>query len=145
MCTPGLLPALSRLSTLTCTHRTHASNVGGAHDDNGWKSASHAAYPPDLNMLIANAVACRITMVVTDASLPPQSTSPGDVSDTHQRPNVTPPSLTTDGLPTSPTDTAQPETHVTDDNDLHQHFQRGLGAYPLRNRTPAALLTVRNS
>eukprot|EP00965_Chrysotila_dentata_P104410 3447803-Pleurochrysis_carterae.AAC.1 len=62
MCTPGLQPALSRLSTLTCTHRTHTSNVSGARDEKGWKSASHAAYPPDLNLLIANAVAARVTL-----------------------------------------------------------------------------------
>eukprot|EP00965_Chrysotila_dentata_P150628 4975983-Pleurochrysis_carterae.AAC.1 len=97
-------------------------------------------------MLIANAVASRITMVVADSSSPPQSAPPCDVSGTHQRPNVASPSLTTDGLPTSPADAAQSDTHVTDDDDLHQqHFQRGLGAYPLCNRTPVALLTVRSS
>eukprot|EP00965_Chrysotila_dentata_P151400 5004080-Pleurochrysis_carterae.AAC.1 len=33
MCTPGLQPVLSRLSTLTCTHRTHTSNVGGTRGE----------------------------------------------------------------------------------------------------------------
>eukprot|EP00965_Chrysotila_dentata_P064087 2121836-Pleurochrysis_carterae.AAC.1 len=98
MCTPGLLPALSRLFTLTCTHRTHISNVGGSRDDTGWKSASHAAYPPDLNMLIAKAVASRITMVIADSSLPPQFSSPSDEGDSQLRPNVVPPGSTTDGL-----------------------------------------------
>eukprot|EP00965_Chrysotila_dentata_P136364 4509643-Pleurochrysis_carterae.AAC.2 len=32
LCTPGLQPALGRLASLTCTHRTHASLVGGSHD-----------------------------------------------------------------------------------------------------------------
>eukprot|EP00965_Chrysotila_dentata_P040311 1337726-Pleurochrysis_carterae.AAC.1 len=62
MCTPGLQPALARLASLTCTHRSHDENVGRTLDGNGWRSASHSAYPPDLNMLIANAVASRITL-----------------------------------------------------------------------------------
>eukprot|EP00965_Chrysotila_dentata_P175118 5780416-Pleurochrysis_carterae.AAC.1 len=62
MCTPGLQPALGRLATLTCTHRTHVSLVGGSHDQHGWHSASHAAYPPDLNLAIAQAVASRISL-----------------------------------------------------------------------------------
>eukprot|EP00965_Chrysotila_dentata_P027624 918218-Pleurochrysis_carterae.AAC.1 len=33
----------------------------------------------------------------------------------------------------------------TDDASLREHFQRGLGAYPLRNRSPAALLTVHDT
>eukprot|EP00965_Chrysotila_dentata_P039901 1325529-Pleurochrysis_carterae.AAC.1 len=28
---------------------------------------------------------------------------------------------------------------------MQQHFRRGLGAYPLRNRSPVALLTVRDA
>eukprot|EP00965_Chrysotila_dentata_P148156 4890674-Pleurochrysis_carterae.AAC.1 len=87
MCTPGLLPTLSRLSTLTCTHRTHASSVGGSRDGDDWRSASHAAYPPDLNMLIANAVASRIKMVIVDSSPPPPSAPPGVANETHQRPD----------------------------------------------------------
>eukprot|EP00965_Chrysotila_dentata_P082045 2707666-Pleurochrysis_carterae.AAC.1 len=62
LCTPGLEPALARLSSLTCTHRTHTSLVGGTRGDHGWNSASHAAYPPDLNMIIANALAGRIAL-----------------------------------------------------------------------------------
>eukprot|EP00965_Chrysotila_dentata_P063729 2111741-Pleurochrysis_carterae.AAC.1 len=76
MCTPGLLPAFGHLSSLTCTHRTHTSNVGGTRTDNGWSSASHAAYPPDLNMLIAKAVASRIKMAVVDSPSPSRSTPP---------------------------------------------------------------------
>eukprot|EP00965_Chrysotila_dentata_P030776 1025283-Pleurochrysis_carterae.AAC.1 len=100
MCTPGLQPALSRLSTLTCTHRTHASNVGGARDENGWKSASHAAYPPDLNMLITNAVASRITLDVPNVSSSPPLTSSSDERNTRRRADIAPPSSATDGLPT---------------------------------------------
>eukprot|EP00965_Chrysotila_dentata_P067900 2246365-Pleurochrysis_carterae.AAC.1 len=54
LCTPGLQPALA---TLTCSHRSHTSLVGGTRTQDGWKSATHAAYPPDLNMIISNAIA----------------------------------------------------------------------------------------
>eukprot|EP00965_Chrysotila_dentata_P129530 4282410-Pleurochrysis_carterae.AAC.1 len=84
-------------------------------------------------------------MVVADSPPPSTSAPPSDAIRTHQRLDVAPPNLTTAGLPTSPADVAQSDTRETDDDDLRQHFQRGLGAYPLRNRTPAALLTVRNS
>eukprot|EP00965_Chrysotila_dentata_P182593 6029081-Pleurochrysis_carterae.AAC.1 len=62
-------------------------------------------------MLIANAVASRITMVVADSSSPPQSATPSDAGAIHQRPNVAPPISTTDGLPTSPADAAQSDAH----------------------------------
>eukprot|EP00965_Chrysotila_dentata_P211332 6186409-Pleurochrysis_carterae.AAC.1 len=84
-------------------------------------------------------------MVVADSSSPPRSASPSDESGVHPRPDIVPPGPTTDGLATTSADAAQSDTHATDDDDLHQHFQRGLGAYPLRNRVPAALLTVRSS
>eukprot|EP00965_Chrysotila_dentata_P173495 5727764-Pleurochrysis_carterae.AAC.1 len=50
LCTPGLQPVLGRLASLTCTHRTHATLVGGSRGETSWTSAAHAAYPPDLNM-----------------------------------------------------------------------------------------------
>eukprot|EP00965_Chrysotila_dentata_P018175 604620-Pleurochrysis_carterae.AAC.1 len=42
---------------------------------------------------------------------------------------------------------AQPINDSIDTNDtaLQEHFQRGLGAYPLRNRSPTALLTVHDT
>eukprot|EP00965_Chrysotila_dentata_P212890 6187308-Pleurochrysis_carterae.AAC.3 len=86
MCTPGLQSALSRLAALTCTHRTHTSNVGGVRDKHGWQSASHSAYPPDLNMSISNAVASRISLS-TGASntdqpthTPPAAVSPSPLA-----------------------------------------------------------------
>eukprot|EP00965_Chrysotila_dentata_P104138 3438791-Pleurochrysis_carterae.AAC.1 len=65
-------------------------------------------------------------MVIADSSSPPQSSSPSDESGSQLRPNVMPPNSTTDGLAATPADTAQSDTLVTDDDDLHQHFQRGL-------------------
>eukprot|EP00965_Chrysotila_dentata_P193673 6175907-Pleurochrysis_carterae.AAC.1 len=44
----------------------------------------------------------------------------------------------------SPTPDAD-EPADPNDASLREHFRRGLGAYPLRNREPAALLTVHNS
>eukprot|EP00965_Chrysotila_dentata_P018440 613786-Pleurochrysis_carterae.AAC.1 len=68
LCTPGLQPVLGRLASLTCTHRTHVSLVGGSRGENGWNSAAHAAYPPDLNMVIAKALAGRIALNSARAS-----------------------------------------------------------------------------
>eukprot|EP00965_Chrysotila_dentata_P036773 1223805-Pleurochrysis_carterae.AAC.1 len=66
LCTLGLQPALSpRLATLTYTHRTHAAHVGGTRDGDSWRSSTHSAYPPDLNMLIARAVASRVSRGTT--------------------------------------------------------------------------------
>eukprot|EP00965_Chrysotila_dentata_P068515 2264821-Pleurochrysis_carterae.AAC.4 len=43
-----------------------------------------------------------------------------------------------------PADTP-PDRTDTEPPDLQRHFQRGLGAYPLRNRASTALLTVRDA
>eukprot|EP00965_Chrysotila_dentata_P175882 5805968-Pleurochrysis_carterae.AAC.1 len=63
-------------------------------------------------------------MVVADSSPPPPSAPLSNANGTHQRPDVAPSTSTIDGLPTSPTDAAQSDTHRTNDDDLHQHFQR---------------------
>eukprot|EP00965_Chrysotila_dentata_P205517 6183000-Pleurochrysis_carterae.AAC.2 len=80
LCTPGLQPELGRLASLTCTHRTHSTLVGGSRGQYEWHPATHAAYPPDLNMVVANAVAGRValnsitpTSTKLPASSPPQS------------------------------------------------------------------------
>eukprot|EP00965_Chrysotila_dentata_P136470 4512881-Pleurochrysis_carterae.AAC.2 len=49
--------------------------------------------------------------------------------------NTAPPEATSD-------DSANATNH---DDDLQRHFQRSLGAYPLRNKAPAALLSVRDA
>eukprot|EP00965_Chrysotila_dentata_P201817 6180770-Pleurochrysis_carterae.AAC.1 len=150
MCTPGLQPTLGRLASLTCSHRTHASVVGGTHDEHGWQSASHAAYPPDLNLIIAQAIASRITLNSVPISTANQAERPTDASTPTARVE------TRDVSPTDRIELSSPLTHAesvsatrgaeeTDASELHRHFQRGLGAHPLRNRSPAALLTVRDA
>eukprot|EP00965_Chrysotila_dentata_P030523 1016077-Pleurochrysis_carterae.AAC.1 len=139
MCTPGLQFALERLASLTCTHRTHDDNVGGSLDGDNWRSASHSAYPPDLNMIIANAVASRISLTTakqrTQASppIPAARASLPATTPSHAR------SSSVEGA-AGATDDVQPaqtsDTHSESDTELNQHFQRGLGAYPLRSRTP---------
>eukprot|EP00965_Chrysotila_dentata_P110198 3641696-Pleurochrysis_carterae.AAC.1 len=104
MCTPGLHPALGRLATLACTHRTHVSLVGGSHDQHGWHSASHAAYPPDLNLAIAQAVASRISLApaTTDTTGRPELASSDPSSHATSRviaptdPNASVPTLSDD-------------------------------------------------
>eukprot|EP00965_Chrysotila_dentata_P128180 4237774-Pleurochrysis_carterae.AAC.1 len=146
MCTPGLQPALERLASLTCTHRTHDDNVGGSLDGDNWRSASHSAYPPDLNMLIAKAVASRISLTAAKRQT---QTSPPLAATRAVLPVTTPHthSSSVEGVAGTTSD-AQPaqtsDTRRESDNELNQHFQRGLAAYPLRSRTPAALLTVRD-
>eukprot|EP00965_Chrysotila_dentata_P183006 6043218-Pleurochrysis_carterae.AAC.1 len=96
-------------------------------------------------MLIANAVATRITLTADEHPTSQPSTSPGERTDAV---TASPRVLPSHDEEATATATARPTPAIDDadgsDHELHQHFQRGLGAYPLRNRTPAALLTVRN-
>eukprot|EP00965_Chrysotila_dentata_P234141 6200005-Pleurochrysis_carterae.AAC.1 len=99
--------------------------------------------------MIAKAVAGRITfnsMHPAPASLreppPPRSdtnapfaTADQSANDSRENP------LSTDD--SAQRDNAESSTH--DEPELREHFQRGLGAYPLRNRHPAALLSVRDA
>eukprot|EP00965_Chrysotila_dentata_P114664 3790078-Pleurochrysis_carterae.AAC.1 len=48
---------------MTCSHTSHKQQVGGNCESNGWSSASHAAYPPDLNLLIAKSIAAHTSSV----------------------------------------------------------------------------------
>eukprot|EP00965_Chrysotila_dentata_P058958 1956982-Pleurochrysis_carterae.AAC.1 len=97
-------------------------------------------------MLIANAVASRISL--TAAKRQAQTSPPPPVTRAvlpspapHAR------SSSVEGA-AGTTSYAQPaqvsDSRSESDNELNQHFQRGLGAYPLRSRTPTALLTVRD-
>eukprot|EP00965_Chrysotila_dentata_P025652 852090-Pleurochrysis_carterae.AAC.1 len=106
-------------------------------------------------MIIANALAGRIALnsarILSDSSsksTPPESharkSGYAPSADTPM-PTDTPPQRT-DAPAISPspaTDSDEPTD--ADDTSLREHFQRGLGAYPLRNREPAALLSVHNS
>eukprot|EP00965_Chrysotila_dentata_P010430 339664-Pleurochrysis_carterae.AAC.1 len=58
MVTPGIAPKLAHLESLRCTHTTHAARCGGAKNPDGsWVSLQTAAYPPDLILIIARAIA----------------------------------------------------------------------------------------
>eukprot|EP00965_Chrysotila_dentata_P099356 3284681-Pleurochrysis_carterae.AAC.1 len=117
MCTPGLQPALSKLSTLPCTHRTHANNVGGKRDANGWQSAYHSAYPPDLNMLIANAVASRIALGASKVQpSPPHSTTSTVEHASRQQAGASTLDTPAVGDNARSADTAQIESLDTDDD-----------------------------
>eukprot|EP00965_Chrysotila_dentata_P150109 4958186-Pleurochrysis_carterae.AAC.1 len=94
-------------------------------------------------MLIANAVASRISLTAAkrqaQTSHPPpvaHATLPSTAPHAHSS-NVEGAASTTSDAQTALASDARGES----DNELNQHFQRGLGAYPLRNRTPTALLT----
>eukprot|EP00965_Chrysotila_dentata_P028628 951424-Pleurochrysis_carterae.AAC.1 len=96
-------------------------------------------------MLIANAVASRITLMTDKHPTPQPSPPPDGRADTATANCRTLPSHDEQATATA---TARPAPAIDDtdesERELRQHFQRGLGAYSLRNRTPAALLTVRD-
>ena len=56
--TTGLAPGLDDLDRLECTHSDHKERAGGSKDsDDTWNSAAAAAYPAELNLTIAYAIA----------------------------------------------------------------------------------------
>eukprot|EP00965_Chrysotila_dentata_P218926 6190843-Pleurochrysis_carterae.AAC.1 len=102
-------------------------------------------------MAIANALAGRITLnanlsVPTRSDESTASNARGNPRSLDHAPPAT--ATATDGpspqltlesafAPPQPTESTEAE-----DTSLQEHFQRGLGAYPLRNREPTALLTI---
>eukprot|EP00965_Chrysotila_dentata_P094270 3116523-Pleurochrysis_carterae.AAC.1 len=93
-------------------------------------------------MIISNAITTRITVAekvpvesnkLHAAAPPPVTSRITDDRVAAQPTNDAPTVLSNDS-----TDQTEHESP-----DLHKHFQRGSGAYPLRNRSPTALLTVR--
>eukprot|EP00965_Chrysotila_dentata_P252515 6210723-Pleurochrysis_carterae.AAC.3 len=78
-CTPGLQPSLVSLADTTCAHKTHGQQVGGHLEADGWSSASHAAYPPDLKLMISKAIVANsasVSSVSTRAETLPSSAPP---------------------------------------------------------------------
>eukprot|EP00965_Chrysotila_dentata_P151770 5015496-Pleurochrysis_carterae.AAC.1 len=89
-------------------------------------------------MIIANALAGRIAL--NSARIPPDGSDERSPPDTrlrrHGQASVNSPPTSDPSL--QPTDSASPsqppltnETTNSDDASLREHFQRGLGAYPL--------------
>ena len=81
MCTPALGFMLSDLELLKCTHESHERRAGGFWKSDGtWNSKRAAAYPAQLNIILARAMA-RLAAPLhtrTQSSLPhtPPSTPP---------------------------------------------------------------------
>jgi hypothetical protein len=63
----GLAPMLRPFDRFRCTHSNHPGAAGGERINGTWKSAESAAYPAELNMLLAQAV----TALVTSTTAPP--------------------------------------------------------------------------
>ena len=55
MYTLGFAPFLSVLHELRCTHVKHEKLAGGSKSNGAWESAGYAAYPAEMNMLLATA------------------------------------------------------------------------------------------
>ena len=65
LATSRLATLLRPLNSLKCTHKNHDQQVGGQEVDGVWSSAAHAAYPPDLNLLLARLFASLVFPVAT--------------------------------------------------------------------------------
>jgi len=58
MCTPALGFILSELELLKCAHESHEQRAGGVRESDGtWNSKRAAAYPAQLNLILAQAMA----------------------------------------------------------------------------------------
>ncbi len=58
MCTPALCFILSDLELLECTHESHEQRAVGVRESDGtWNSKRAAAYPAQLNIILAQAMA----------------------------------------------------------------------------------------
>ena len=166
--TAGFDSSFSPLNRLLCTHApgTHGTVAGGGIVDGKWSSAATAAYPADLNLLIAEAILHLSTSTVTtapDAPIRPPTeasapvapdaklaaTAADDAAD-----DATDAGTATDdatpaprGDPSSPLarrtaiarDAAAPPSGNRRRRQVRDVFQRGLGAVQTRSRGTAAL------
>ena len=65
----ALSPSLAPIDRLRCLHREHRLAAGGAKQaDGAWSPWASAAYPADMNLLLARSVA---TPMRTDATTAP--------------------------------------------------------------------------
>eukprot|EP00965_Chrysotila_dentata_P104044 3436102-Pleurochrysis_carterae.AAC.1 len=95
-------------------------------------------------MIIATALATHVAAIQPSHRSATRESPPQPLTETPPAPR--------DTMPSPPEPPHEPHAlHAHAENstngeagDLHQHFRRGLGAYPLRNRAPVALLTVRD-
>ena len=80
MFTPGLAKGLEDLDYLKCTHdHSLQAKAGGTKADGVWNSAAAAAYPAELNLIIAHAIASLVSSDRPPSMLPPPvSASRGD-------------------------------------------------------------------
>ena len=72
MYTAGLDAWFDSLSQSTCEHSTHAKTAGGSKVNDKWNSGETAAYPPDFNSFVAQAIA----NFVRQRQSPAQATAP---------------------------------------------------------------------
>ena len=170
--TSGLSPQLRPLNHLLCTHApgTHESAAGGVQLDSGlWNSASSAAYPPDFNCFIVEAIA---SLAVFDTALPnvrdnaaitvPQPAAPSvdpiaatvaepatpaadaATNDAREKPvemTADEPAAEPAVPPASPSSPQPPRERRA--RQPKPVWQRGLGAINLRERKPVAYLAKR--
>ena len=162
--TAGFDSSFSPLNRLLCTHApgTHGTVAGGAKVDEKWSSAATAAYPADLNLLIAEAILHLSTSTVTTppvASIRPPTETPATVAPDAE-PNIAiaddaidadaaaddaSPAPRTDAPPlAAPRTVAARDTEAPPSGNRRRRqardvFQRGLGAIQTRSRGTAAL------
>ena len=74
--TPGFAAGLDDFSLLRCTHRRHDDRAGGDLANGVWNSKATAAYPPDFNQAIANAINLLVDRLDCVARSGPQHIAP---------------------------------------------------------------------
>ena len=102
--TAGFDAWLDVLRDRQCDHRSHAKLAGGEKTKSGWNSNEAAAYPPDFNSYLAQAVAAMVKQRSTPVAAPPVDNSGPDVV-TKEAPKDTRPRA-----PPPPTDRRAPAT-----------------------------------
>eukprot|EP00965_Chrysotila_dentata_P117295 3876952-Pleurochrysis_carterae.AAC.1 len=158
--TPGLSPKLAHLAELRCTHAYHIRQCGGHKDATGaWTSHFAAAYPPDLNFVIARAIASLRPRASDALNAPPrepthqpETSHPSDAP--HNAPAATSPHVpsprtepnatsASEHQPTHDSATSRVATDAANNTPQRTRFQRGLGSSSLRSSHPSSLLVTR--
>ena len=91
--TAGFDAWLDVLRERRCEHSTHAKLAGGEKTRSGWNSNEAAAYPPDFNSYLAQAVAALVKQRSTAVPVPPSPTNSGPDVVTHEAPKDTGPKV----------------------------------------------------
>lgn len=130
--TAGFDAWLDVLKDRQCEHSSHAKLAGGEKTKSGWNSNETAAYPPDFNSYLAQAVAGMVKQRSVGVVKPPSANSGPDVvkeeAPKDTRPKVPLPPARRDSEPLSTTDgkagsSSESEVNVDASSETHGKSQ----------------------